>query len=124
MHLEEVGGFRLVNDTTALLDVWHADEVPALKADKSNFDEVALAKGFHIWRWTIGAPTAELVPSAASNGLLDLTASFSVDGRLFGTSLTEDPKTLTNETFEILPSGEVRPALKGTGQVMGIVRIR
>ena len=120
-----VGAFRLLNDQTALLDVWHPEEVTPVLADKSNADKVQIEKGYHTYKWTVGAPAAEKLPGEAyAQGLLDLTSSFATDGRLFGSELTEDPKTLTNSTYEITSTGARRLVFTGAGQVLGLLRVR
>jgi hypothetical protein len=114
-----VGAVRIVDDQTALMDVWHAELAPTLAADKSNFDEVANASAFRRWRWTLGEPSAEELPGQpfANGSLGDL---FEVDGVYYTTSFDGE----TSRTSALTPSGEFGAGMTGPGQIVGMVRIR
>jgi hypothetical protein len=114
-----VGTVRVLDDRTALLDVWHAELAPELAPDKSNFDDVANASAFRRWRWTLGAPQAEQLPGEpfASGSLGD---AFEVDGVSYTTSYDGT----TSRTSALTPSGEFGAGMTGPGQIVGMVRIR
>lgn len=113
------GDLTLVSSSTAFLRVWHAELVTPLSPDGSNWESVIQEPGFKWWTWRIGAeqaePIAEQVPSKDAQ-------IFVADGTNYTAAHSEDGSTSVLEQLE--PTGALRPALSGPGEIYGVLRLR
>ncbi|HKO94304.1 MAG TPA: hypothetical protein VJU61_24290, partial [Polyangiaceae bacterium] len=120
-----VGDMMVVSDTLAFLRVWHEEDVPQAVTLENFQDVYATTPAFHWWTWEIGSSAAREIPDQVPQaGFAD---RFSVDGRTFvvDNSLIKDDAGGSAPFIELTPSGELRRALTGKGQVGGtIFRVR
>ena len=113
------GDLFLVSDTTAFLRVWHSELVTPLSAGNENWESVVQEAGFLWWTWQVGAEQAQRV--AAQRASKD-AQTFVVDGKTYTPTLSEDGASTVLE--ELDPRGELRPGLRGPGQIIGVFRLR
>jgi len=113
------GDVALVSSSTAFLRVWHAELVTPLRPDGSNWETVIQEPGFLWWTWRIGAEQAE--PIAEQQPSKDAQV-FVVDGTTYTAAHSEDGSTSLLEQLD--PSGALRPALSGPGEIYGVFRVR
>jgi hypothetical protein len=115
------GNLFLVDDRVAFLRVWHSELVTPVTPDKSNWQDVINEAGFMWWRWPLGAAAAEPI-AHQEPGASETPALFSVDGRKFLPRIAADYSSTTLD--ELDPSGALRPAVTGPGNIWGVVRLR
>ncbi|MEO8181019.1 MAG: hypothetical protein ABI895_19460 [Deltaproteobacteria bacterium] len=113
------GDLFVVSDTTAFLRVWHAELVTPLSDGNQNWESVVQEAGFLWWTWQMGAEQAERV--TAQRPSKD-AQTFVVDGKTYTSTLSEDGASSVLE--ELDPRGELRPGLRGPGQIIGVFRLR
>jgi hypothetical protein len=120
-----VGDLIVVSDDMAFLRAWHdedADEV----VTPENIEVASAARAYRWWTWDLSSPTATLIPNQTP--MSSFVDRFTVEGRSFivDNTVIDDNGGRGNAPFiELLPSGELKPALTAKGQVGGaIFRIR
>jgi hypothetical protein len=112
------GDLIVLNDEVAFIHVWHDELVTPLTPERSNWEDVLGENGFLWWRWPIGSDAAEpILEQSPSN----FTITMEVDGRKFQSHFSDDFSSTVLE--ELDPSGLIRPALAGPGQVFEVVSI-
>jgi hypothetical protein len=114
-----VGDLIVVSDDMAFLRVWH-DEDAEEPVTPENIEVASTARAYRWWTWDLESPSATLIPNQTPMG--SFVDRFTVEGRSF----IGDNGGRGNAPFiELLPSGELKPALTAKGQVGGaIFRIR
>jgi hypothetical protein len=114
------GDFNVIDETRALISVWHPDLVSAPSADGSNWMDVAFEEGHLWWRWRIGAAQAEQIPDqppGAYGGVV-----INAGGRKLVMSAAGDFSSST--LLELDANGRLRPVLTGPGYIWGVTRVR
>jgi hypothetical protein len=113
------GDLFLVSDTTAFLRVWHSELVTPLSAGNQNWESVVQEAGFLWWTWHVGAEQAERVVDQRPSKDAQM---FVVDGKTYTPTFSEDEASSVLE--ELDPRGQLRPGLRGPGQIIGVFRLR
>lgn len=120
-----VGDLMVVSDDMAFLRVWH-DEDAGEVLTPENIESASEARAYRWWTWDLVASTATEIPNQAPMG--SFVDRFTVEGRTFtvdNTIMRDNGGRGDARFIELLPSGELRPALTAKGQVGGaIFRIR
>jgi hypothetical protein len=113
------GDFFLVSDASAFLRVWHSELVTQLSSDNQNWESVLHEPGFLWWSWQVGAARAERVADQRPSRDAQ---TFVLDGKTYTPTRSEDGASTVLE--ELDPRGELRPGLRGPGEVIGVFRLR
>lgn len=122
---EVAGDLLIVSDERAFLRVWHDEDVAEPLTVENFGDRWGTVRAWRWWTWEIGAAQATEVPD--QQPAAGWSHPLRVDGRVFvsdSARLSENGGRGTTPLYELHPSGELRPALTGFGQLRQIVRVR
>ncbi len=119
------GDLVIVSDRMAFVRVWHDEDSDRVVTPENFSDVYSSVRAFRYWSWELGSAQAHLIENQTPQA--SYGDKFQVDGRTFVVdySLLASDAAGDAPLTELLPSGELRPALVAKGQVGGkIVRLR
>lgn len=113
------GDLMVVSDTGAFLRAWHDEDVDQEVTPENFVEARARVRAFRWWYWELGSSTATEITNQTTHG--SFADRFTVAGRTFvadNTTLDENGDAVLTE---LLPSGELRPAMTVKGQLGGTI---